>query len=122
MYLVSAGWVGEIILHKLQNLPSEGNKDGADDSKILPDPDTLSKADHAFTDDNNFVATCKSEPIKLWDVSTFVAVIVNNPVVYTNNYQYCARGSALTYFVLTGKIVFSIQVTPVDVNDTVDVV
>uniref|UniRef100_A0A1A9ZHY2 Uncharacterized protein n=1 Tax=Glossina pallidipes TaxID=7398 RepID=A0A1A9ZHY2_GLOPL len=86
----------------------------ADASKILPDSDALSKADHAFTDDKNFVATCNSEPIKLWDVSAFVAVIVNNRIVYTNNCQYCARGNALTYFVLTGKTVFSSQVTPVD--------
>uniref|UniRef100_A0A1B0FER7 Uncharacterized protein n=1 Tax=Glossina morsitans morsitans TaxID=37546 RepID=A0A1B0FER7_GLOMM len=113
-------------LHPHQVLCATGSDDdhifASDDSKILPDSDALSKADHAFTADKNFVATCNSEPIKLWDVSAFVAVIVNNPIVYTNNCQYCARGNALTYFVLTGKIVFSIQVSPVDVNDTVDVV
>uniref|UniRef100_A0A1B0A1M3 WD_REPEATS_REGION domain-containing protein n=1 Tax=Glossina pallidipes TaxID=7398 RepID=A0A1B0A1M3_GLOPL len=120
-YLATADLADDIVLHKLQTMSSESDKDGgnlvfhkrfpAGDSKILPGD--------ISADGKKFVASYDNGAVRLWDLRvciTMMKIDENNPLMHSGGCTKVAHDKASPFFmsgVIANKIVFSPHAGPV---------
>uniref|UniRef100_A0A1B0G4Q0 Uncharacterized protein n=1 Tax=Glossina morsitans morsitans TaxID=37546 RepID=A0A1B0G4Q0_GLOMM len=148
IYLATADLVDDIVLHKLQKMSSESDKDGG--NLVFHKAWEYSMGDiswmsfHPATnvliafckilpgdisaDGKKFVASYDNGTVRLWDLRACTIIMEideNNPMVHSGGCTKVAHDKASPFFmsgVIANKIIFSSHIGPVGVIETGDVI